>query len=74
MVLSAILSDAFYVTETVAFKTRLNEKFKSESTDELCYGIRNPFSSYRDSLIVWMWNVITLLLLFRLRLCFRGKC
>ena len=61
MVLSAILSDAFYVTETVAFKTRRNEKFKSESTVELCYGIRNPCSSY-GRIFVYTFCLITICL------------
>ena len=42
---SAIVSDFFYVThEMVTFKTRVIEKFKSESTVELYHGMKNPLN------------------------------
>ena len=40
----------YYVThEMVAFKTRVIEKFKSESTVELCLCMKNPLHRYRES-------------------------
>ena len=39
----------YYVShEMVAFKTRVIEKFKSESTVKLCYGMKNPLNRYRE--------------------------
>lgn len=42
----------YYVThEMVAFKTRVIEKFKSESTVELCYGMKTHSIVIENSLI-----------------------